>query len=115
MKEADQIVILHEGSVQARGSFYELQNEGKFLDAVIDPSPITTEEQTRMSQAKEGGETTQSDSESFDDKCIEHLEVSEEDKATGNISSALYWDYFRAGMNPTAMVTVVTLFLATQG
>ena len=115
MKAADQVVILHKGSVQGKGSLYELQNEGKFLDAAIDPSATTTEEQTRMSQAKEESETTQSDSESFHDNFIEHLEVSEEDKATGNISSALYWDYFRAGMNPTAMITVFTLFLATQG
>ena len=115
MKAADQVVILHKGSVQGKGSFYELQNEGKFLDPAIDSSATTTDEQTRMSQAKEESETTQSDSVSFDDNFIEHLEVSEEDKATGNISSALYWDYFRAGMNPTAMITVVTLFLATQG
>ena len=113
MKAADQVVILHKGSVQGKGSFHALQNEGKFLDAVIDPSATSTEEQTRIPQAREESETAQS--ESFDDKFVEHLEVSEEDKATGNISSALYWDYFRAGMNLTAMLTVVSLFLASQG
>ena len=113
MKAADQVVILHKGSVQGKGSFHELQNEGKFLDAVIVPSAINTEEQKRMSKAREESETTQS--ESIDDNFIEHLEISEEDRATGNISSALYWDYFRAGMNPTAMIAVVILFLATQG
>ena len=62
MKAADQVVILHKGSVQGKGSFHELQNEGKFLDAVIVPSAINTEEQKRMSKAKEESETTQSES-----------------------------------------------------
>ena len=115
MKVADQVVVLHKGSVQGKGSFHELTNEGKFLDAIIHPPATTSEELKGISQAKKGSETTQSDSESFGDKFIEHLDISEEDKATGNISSALYWDYFRAGMNPTAMITVFILFLATQG
>ena len=116
MKAADQVVVLHKGSVQGKGSFHELQKEGKFLDAIIDPSATITEEKTRKSaQAKEQSETTQSGSGSFDNSFVDHLEISEEDKATGNISSALYWDYFKAGMNPTAMIIVVTLFLATQG
>ena len=50
MKAADQVVILHKGSVQGKGSFYELQNEGKFLDAVIDPSATASQEQTRISR-----------------------------------------------------------------
>ena len=116
MKAADQVVILHKGSVQGKGSFHELQKEGKFLDAIIDPSATITKEQTRKSaQAKEQSETTQSGSGSFDNSFVDHLETSEEDKATGNISSALYWDYFKAGMNSTAMIIVVILFLATQG
>ena len=115
MKEADKVVILHKGFVLGKGSFHEFHNERKFLDAVIDLSATTTEEQTRMSQAKKESYTTQSDFESFDDNFIERLEISEEDKAIGDIGSELYWDYFRAAMNPIAMIIVSTLFLASQG
>ena len=112
MKAAEQVVILHKGSVQGKGSFHELQNEGK---AIIDPSATASQEQTRMPQARVESETAQSYYGSFDDSFVEDLEISEEDKATGNISSALYWDYFRAGMHPIAMITVAILFLASQG
>ena len=115
MKAANQVVILHKGSAQGKGSFHELQNEGKFLDAVIDLSATASQEKTRMPHAREESESAQSDYGSFDDSFVEDLEISEEDKATGNISSALYWDYFRAGMHPIAMITVAILFLGSQG
>ena len=73
MKAADQVVVLHKGSVQGKGSFYELQNEGKFLNAVIDPSATASQEQTRMPQDREESESAQSDYGSFDDSFVEDL------------------------------------------
>ena len=73
MKAADQVVVLHKGSVQGKGSFYELQNEGKFLNAVIDPSATASQEQKRMPQDREESESAQSDYGSFDDSFVEDL------------------------------------------
>lgn len=114
MKAADQVVVLQKGSVHGSGSFDALQKEGRVLDAIIIASATTIDEQARMLEA-EDDEKAPSDSGPDKDGFIEHLEISEEEKGTGQISSRLYWDYFRAGMHPVAMIAVVTLFLASQG
>ena len=109
MKEADQILVLHSGSVLGKGTFSELRKSGKIIDTIIDPS-ISVKKKT----------STQNELDhlrfiAIEDSFNEHLEVSEEDKATGKISSLLYWDYFRAGMHPVCMALLFLLFLVTQG
>ena len=110
MKAADQVVVLHKGSVLGKGSFCELKDGGKVFYSFTDASASTKEEKIKP---REENETAYPDSRpvSFD----EHLEISVEEKATGQISSTLYWDYFRAGMHPIGMIAVVVLFLVTQG
>ena len=115
METADQVVVLHKGSVLASGTFWELQDGGeKILNTILDAAS-TTNQKKSIPKPREGKKVAiacfKPESGSFD----EYLEISEEEKATGKISSALYWDYFRAGMHPVVMISLVVLFLATQG
>ena len=114
MKAADQVVVLHKGSVLGRGSFCELQSGGKVLDTIMGAYDATYEEKSG-SKGEDENKTVHLDSSPVSESFNDHLAMSEEEKATGTISSALYWNYFGAGIHPVAMIAVVVLFLATQG
>ena len=113
MKAAEQVVVLQKGSILGKGSFLELQGADRILDTIINASNTTSKEKKRPNAGSEKDTsfcftTVQG---GFD----EYLEISEEDKATGKISSALYCEYFRAGVHPIVMIPLVFLFLAAQG
>ena len=114
MKGADQVMILHKGSVEGKGSFRELQDAGKILDTIKDASATTKKEKMR-SRTRKGNDTPLG---SFNDVNVgfdENLEVSVEEKATGKISWALYWNYFKAGTHPLLVVLLILFFLVIQG
>ena len=113
MMAADQVVVLHKGCVLGKGSLYDLQGSEE-IDAIIDAS-ASTKDQKRTPTTRQEDDPRHSSSDPTIGSLDEHLEISEEEKATGKISSALYWDYFRAGMHPAVVIAVVGLFLATQG
>ena len=114
MKVADQVVVLHEGSVLGKGSLDELQDNRNFLHTIIDSSQPYSKERKNPTTGDENVKL-HSFFEPFSGGSDEHLEIAEEEKATGKISSTLYWDYFRAGTHPVAMILLVVLFLAAQG
>ena len=114
MEVADQVVVLHKGSVLGRGSFCELQDGGNVLDTIIDAS-ITTNEKKGSSKSEDRKEVPLSCFKPGSASSDEHLEIAGEDKVTGKISAALYYDYFRAGIYPVVMIPLVVLFVATQG
>ena len=117
MKAADQVVVLNKGCIQGIGGFEELKAQGKLIDTITTPADtkIITEEQPRTLESKEEIDKTRSNLPMESKRFVEHLQIEEEDKATGHTSSKLYWDYFRAGTNPAALVAVVFLFIITQG
>ena len=43
------------------------------------------------------------------------LEISQEDRTIGVVSSTLYWEYFRSGLHPLMILGIVLLRLITQG
>ena len=43
------------------------------------------------------------------------LQISEEDRMIGVVSSKLYWNYFRSGLNSLAIISLLLLFLISQG
>ena len=114
MKAADQVVVLHKGSILGNGSFDELQDDRNFLHTIIDATQPRKRERKHLITADDNVKL-HSLFEPFSGGSDEHLEIAEEEKATGKISSALYWDYFRAGAHPVAIILLVVLFLATQG
>ncbi|XP_078363095.1 ATP-binding cassette sub-family C member 4-like [Oculina patagonica] len=113
MKAADQIVVLDKGSVQGRGSFQELREGSKILNLITDAYGTNSKDNLNVGR-KDENKITYSCSNPVIENFDELLEISEEEKATGKISSALYWDYFRAGMHPVSLIAVVVLFLASQ-
>jgi len=117
MKAADQVVVLNKGCIQGIGGFEELMAQGKLIDTITTPADTTnmTEEQPRTLESKEEIDKTRSNLRMESKRFVEHLQIEEEEKATGHISSKLYWDYFRAGTNPAALVAVLFLFIITQG
>lgn len=111
MKLADQVVVLDNGVVLGKGVYSELK-KANVLSAILDASYSThdvTSEKERVDQHHAEGLRP------GDDGLTEHLELSEEDRAVGVISSRLYWDYFRAGMHPLVMSLMFVFFLVTQG
>ena len=114
MEAASQVVVLHNGSVLGKGTFQELKEGSKILDSIAGTSGNTS---------KENPNATESESDkiihSYSTPVIENyndvLEISEEDKAIGNISFSMYWDYFIAGIHPVALIAVALYFLVSQG
>ncbi|XP_078359418.1 ATP-binding cassette sub-family C member 4-like [Oculina patagonica] len=112
MKAADQVVVLYKGSVLGKGSFYELR-EGNVLSTVLDAADTDIEDRTRY-RKQDQQESVQLCLETGDDNLGECLDLSEEDRGIGTISSKLYWDYFRAGIHAVAIVAMIVFFLGTQ-
>ena len=46
---------------------------------------------------------------------VKGLEISDEDRTIGVVSSKLYWDYLRSGLQPLAILGIVCLCVLTQG
>ena len=107
-------MVLHKGSVLGKGSFNELKDRGKILDSIKD-STETSDKNTASGRTTGNNEIDHSDPKPVIGNYDEDLEISVEDKATGSISFRLYWDYFRAGLHPALMISVVLFFLGTHG
>ena len=110
IKAADQIIVLHQGSVLGKGRFSDLRNE---LGTILDEAHISHKESIYgRKQACKESETGRAPD---DGGLTKHLDISEEDRETGNISSKLYWDYFRAGLHPVVLFALFAFFIAVEG
>ena len=120
MKEADEVIVLYKGSVLGKGSFTELQSDS-ILNTIVDPlyKKVKRENESKNSMEEENKEERRI-SESGDRMVAlaseaKGLEISEEDRTIGVVSSKLYWDYLRSGLHPLAILGIVYLCLITQG
>ncbi|KAL9984427.1 hypothetical protein ACROYT_G006716 [Oculina patagonica] len=112
MKAADQVVVMHKGSVLGKGSFSELK-EGSVLNTVLDKVDTNIEDRKRY-RKQDQQESVQLCLGTVDDNLGECLDLSEEDRGIGTISLKLYWDYFKAGIHAVAIVAIIVLFFGTQ-
>ena len=120
MKEADQVIVLYKGRVLEKGSFTEMQEKG-ILNASVDPlyqadgndGEPTKSFARKMEQKNEGGDGH----ETLAPLPYEArgLEISQEDRSIGVISSKLYWNYFRSGVHWSAICVVLCLCFIAQG
>ena len=118
MREADEVIVLYKGCVLGKGSFDELR-ENSILNTTVDPlykgAPREKEPEEAV-EDEEGGETTGSlDTVVAPSSDALGLQISQEDRTIGVVSSKLYWDYFRSGMHPLVFLAIVCLCLITQG
>ena len=107
IKVADQILVIHKGSLLGKGTFPEVE---MFLSMLYSSYKATVLGRKLCQQPKDDRSSTlQEENE------LEHLEISEEDRAIGTVSSKLYWEYFKAGMHPVALCAIMCVFILSQG
>ncbi|XP_078372054.1 ATP-binding cassette subfamily C member 4-like [Oculina patagonica] len=119
MKEADEVIVLYKGRVLGKGSFTKLKEQG-FLNTTIDRfyKKVLTDNKPGEAFAGEVEEESE-DTDSCNKmaalaKEYKGLDISQEDRSIGVVSSKLYWDYFRSGMHPLAIFAVICLCLIAQ-
>ena len=119
MREADSVIVLYKGGVLGKGSFTELKEKG-ILNTTVDLLYKKMEESDPCYRFD--GESE--DKDDFSDCCgrdflhnseAEGLQISDEDRTIGVVSSKLYWNYFRSGLSSLLIFVVVCLCLITQG
>ena len=122
MKEADEVIVLYKGRVLGKGSFLELQEQG-FLNTTVDKLYKKVLEENKADAYESFGGEIEEESEVADSsstsaalaKEYKGLNISQEDRSIGVVSSKLYWDYFRSGMHPLAIFAVICLCIIAQG
>ena len=116
MKEADQVIVLYKGRVLEKGTFPELQEKG-ILSTTVDPLYQTFgkdgELAKEIEQKNEGGDVCETMAPLPNE--ARGLEISQEDRSIGVVSSKLYWNYFRSGVHWSTICAVICLFLIAQG
>ena len=119
MKEADNVIVLYKGRVLDKGRFTELK-EKSILNTTIDPlykkvndsdDSFNAENEENYDIADMCGKTDPQSNELN----AESLQISEEDRAIGVVSSRLYWNYFRSGVPVLVIIAGIFLCLITQG
>ena len=111
LRDADDIVIMKDGFISARGDFMSLWRSDIGLremeECTGNVENINTAWESTLPSNTSGDETT------VDGEC--GLENAEEDRAVGSISWKLYWHYIRAG-TCTILAGVMFIFvLLVQG
>ena len=121
MENADQVIVLYKGRVLDKGRFTELHEKG-VINSTVDPLyKAALKDKTDSSEP-----FCWEDKEEHDDaeKCqiihplpneAKSLEIAQEDRGIGVVTSRLYWDYFRSGAHPLMITGMVGLSLITQG
>ena len=119
MKEADQVIVLYKGRVLEKGSFSELQEKG-ILNTTVDSLYQTvgkdskdTMSVTREIEQKNGGDGCETMVPTSNEP--RSMEVSQEDRSIGVVSSKLYWNYFRSGVHWSTICAVICLCFIAQG
>ena len=119
MKEADNVIVLYKGRVLGKGSFTVLKQEG-VLNTTVDPRYKITNE--NKSDSISVGDNEKKDE--VPDSChgivpeiteAKGLQISDEERTIGVVSSKLYWNYFRSGVPSLVIIAVLCLCLVTQG
>ena len=114
MVAADQVLVLDNGSVIKRGNFSEQSDTEQILDTIRDVS-VTEKEDKKSFGARDGSGTSQMRFRGVRDESDETLEISEEERATGLVSPALYWNYIRTGITTLGVILLILLCVVIQG
>ena len=119
MNEADTVMVLYKGRVLGKGSFRELEEKG-ILNTTVDPLlKKLNEDKSDSSFNREGEENGEvSDSRAgivLQTNEAKGLQISEEDRLIGMVTSKLYWDYFRSGAPLLVIFAVISWCVITQG
>ena len=119
MKEADTVMVLYNGRVLGKGSFFELKEKG-IVNKTVDPllkrvnkdksdDSFDMEDEVRDEFPERSGKIV------LQTHKAKGLQISEGDRATGVVSSKLYWNYFRSGVTWPTIFVIICWCLFTQG
>ena len=119
MREADQVIVLYKGRLLEKGSFTELQEKG-IVNITIDPLYQTVQKDSKHTKSvaweieqKNKGDGCETMVPLLNDRMS--LEISQEDRSIGVVSSKLYWNYFRSGVHWSIIVAVICFCFIAQG
>ncbi|KAM6893784.1 ATP-binding cassette sub-family C member 4 [Xenentodon cancila] len=126
LKAADQIIVLKEGHMVAKGTYTELQRSGVDFTSLLkkeeeeevqlQPPPDTPTRSRTLSQTSALSHTSSVQSVKDGDHLpAEPVQmVPEESRAQGNIGVGLYYKYLRAGANVLVLLAVLLINLLAQ-
>ena len=119
MQEADKVIMLYKGRVLGTGSFTELKEKG-ILNATVDPLYKKLGENKSQKSTDWEKEEKDEDTGNFGRIVSQAneahgLQILEEDRVVGMVSSKTYWSYFRSGASCPVIVAVICLCLLAQG
>ena len=114
MKEADKVIVLYKGCVLAEGDFTELKNEG-ILNTTVDPLYLEFDG-NKPDSSIDGEKVSRGDCRiAQETKEGKGIQIEQEDRMIGAVSSQLYWNYFRSGISLFGIVGLFFLSVMTQG
>ena len=117
--EADQVILLDNGCILAKGTLESLQSskEGKGrLSSLSSDSNLQFgqlhETPSMLEQRYPWRNVDLPEGQTHNEP--KGLVISHEDRAIGKVSFQLYWDYFKSGWHPVLIVALFVLFAVTQ-
>ena len=119
MQEADKVIMLYKGRVLGTGSFTELKEKG-ILNGTVDSLYKKLGENNSQNSTDREKEEKDEDTGNFgrivsQTNEAHGLQILEEDRVVGVVSSKTYWSYFRSGASCLVIVAVMCLCLFAQG
>uniref|UniRef100_A0A8C2XIA3 Multidrug resistance-associated protein 4 n=1 Tax=Cyclopterus lumpus TaxID=8103 RepID=A0A8C2XIA3_CYCLU len=115
LKAADQIVVLKQGQMVARGTYSELQGSGLDFTSLLKEEEDQEEDQEE--EERQGGTpihgTVSNFPHTLSDNSIFHQaemqSTGEESRSEGNVGLRMYVKYFRAGANFLVLLVLISL------
>lgn len=123
MEVADRVIVLCNGAILGQGSFQEVKETG-LLTTVLDEEGKERKGKIEEVQRKTTvgalqnigtGDDHDDTNKARNDGLAKGLEILEEDRMVGVISSKLYWEYLTSGVPTIAVIGLITLMLILQG
>ncbi|CAL7944629.1 unnamed protein product [Xylocopa violacea] len=113
LKAADQILLMKNGRIQARGTFEELQNMNLNLMKIFEE--IQGKRESKIDEIKAERRQTIFESKKEEEAAVdqEPAEVAEA-RQHGKISSTVFWAYWKASKNVCLLLLMAILFVASQ-
>ncbi|XP_033349715.1 probable multidrug resistance-associated protein lethal(2)03659 isoform X1 [Bombus vosnesenskii] len=112
LKAADQIIVMNNGSIQAKGSFEELQSMNldsmKVFEEIEDKEEFG-EAETKIEKKRTMGETKKEDAVAEQ----EPVEVAET-RSKGKMSSNVFFSYWKASRNIFLVLLMTIMFISSQ-
>lgn len=117
LKEVDHLIILNNGSVQAEGTYHELQESGLDFANLLQEHEEEEELVDDKNPSKRMRQNSIQSVASVEEKTVETIEEPEEvqeQKSKGSVSAAVYKAYFSAGGNCCVVFTMFSMFVLAQ-